>query len=304
MQQKYKNKIFSWVYMLTTSSLLAACSAQQLTAINGVPNDDVINSQAYSLEQLYNIKGQDKTWQQLLQSDDLKPLGTFTTHGSLGASVSINNQLIETGPYANNPIDAVKREMRLHTLGHSALDSKDFAKWSRWYQEDGNTQIFRLFKGEVNTSNKRKNAARVETFIPSQRWLPEQGVVREFGARFTVLKSGGCVAPHYCSIFQAKGNNVDHWSVMLRVDNKGALWFYPREDLTKRKLISRSAIGRPFDMKVLDDGLDYEMFIDGKSVGTGQWQRTKQIGFRWGIYVGRSAVPEDIVVLVTGAVMK
>ncbi|WP_371193800.1 hypothetical protein [Glaciecola sp. SC05] len=299
-----KIKMFTGLFMLATCSLVAACSTQQATVINALQHEDVIKSQGYSLEQLYSLKGQDKTWQQLLQSDDLKPLGTFTTHGSLGATVNINNQLIETGLYANNPIDAVKRGMRLHTLGHSALNSGDFAKWSRWYQEDGNTQIFRLFQGEVNTSNKRKNAARVETFIPSQNSQPEPGVVREFGARFTVLKSGGCVAPHYCSIFQAKGNNVDHWSVMLRVDSKGSLWFYPREDSSKRKMISSNAIGRPFDMKVLDDGLDYEMFIDEQSVGKGQWPRTKQIGFRWGIYVGRSEVPADVVILVTGASIK
>lgn len=291
--------------MLSSScAFITACSNQTITSTNDNNSTDKINSPAYAFDTLYQQQGKDKTWQQLLQTDDLKPLGTFTSHGSLGAKVDINNQLIETGPYANTPIDAVKRDMHLHTLGHPALDSKDFAKWSRWYQEDGNTQIFRLFKDEVNTSNKRKNAARVETFIPSQRWLPQPGVVREFSARFTVLKSGGCVAPHYCSLFQAKGNNVDHWSVMLRVDNNGALWFYPREDLSKRQLISKNAIGRPFDMKVLDDGLNYEMFIDGQSVGTGQWQRTKEIGFRWGIYVGRSTVPDDIIVLVTSASMK
>ncbi|KMT67033.1 hypothetical protein XM47_00020 [Catenovulum maritimum] len=289
--------------MLALCNLLVACSTQQ-TTFSPIKPEDVIKSQAYSLEQLYSLKGQDKSWQQLLQSDDLKPLGTFTHHGSLGATVNINNDLIETGPYAHQPINAVHRHMRLHTLGNAALESTEFSKWSRWYQEDGHTQIFRLFKDEVNTSNQRKNAARVETYIPTQRWLPEPDVVREFGARFTVLKSGGCIAPHYCSIFQAKGNNVDHWSVMLRVDSDGALWFYPREDLSKRRLIAANAIGRPFDMKVLDDGLDYEMFIDGQSVGTGQWQRTQKIGFRWGIYVGRSTIPEDIIVLVTGAAMK
>ena len=57
-------------------------------------------------------------------------------------------------------------------------------------------------------------------------------------------------------------------------------------------------------MKVLDNGNDYKMFIDGKFVGQGQWTRTKEIGFRWGIYVGRSEVPENITILVTGAVMK
>lgn len=301
---QHLHKAAMTVLIFISCIFISACSNQQLTTDNDKNSVDKIISQAYSLETLYQQQGRDQTWLQLLQTDDLKPLGTHTTHGSVGAVVDINNQLIETGIYANNPIDPVKRGMRLHTLGHASLKSEDFAKWSRWYQEDGNTQIFRLFKGEVNTSNKRKNAARVETFIPTKTWFPEESVVREFGARFTVLKSGGCVAPHYCSIFQAKGNNVDHWSVMLRVDDQGALWFYPREAIDKPTLISKNAIGRPFDMKVVDDGLDYEMFIDGQSVGTGQWQRTKQIGFRWGIYVGRSEVPDDIVILVTGATMQ
>ncbi len=308
-------KIIITGLVLAGCALTVACSQQSISKnshtnspksnkTTGNINGDKIKSQPYAFNTLYKQVGEDQTWESLLKTDDLKPLGTFTKHGSLGSKVDINNAVIEQGEYATAPIDAKNRDMRLHTLGHASLRSGDFAQWSRWYQEDGNTQIFRLFKGEENTSNKRKNAARVEAFIPSQNSLPKEGVVREFGARFTVLKSGGCVAPHFCSIFQAKGNNVDHWSVMLRVDSKGALWFYPRESLANRKLISANAIGRPFDMKVLDDGLDYEMFIDGQSVGNGQWKRTQKIGFRWGIYVGRSEVPDDVIVLVTGAQMK
>lgn len=301
---KYPSYINTIKYALA-ASILSACSV----ATDGITYKDPILSQPIQIDKLYSQQGSDQSWQQLLQTDDLKPLRSLTTHGSKGAKVDVNNQLIETGPYANNPINSANRKMRIHTLGHPALPHDDFSKWSRWYQEDGNTQIFRLFKGEENTSNKRKLAARVEAFIPSQKWLPEPGVVREFGARFTVIKPDGCGAPHHCSIFQAKGNNVDHWSVMLRVDNNGALWFHPRrgigdENNISRKLIANNVTGRPFDLKILDDGLNYEMLIDGQSVGTGQWQRTKEIGFRWGIYVGESKVIDDIVVLVTGASME
>ncbi|MGR5144372.1 hypothetical protein ACQKPX_22210 [Photobacterium sp. DNB23_23_1] len=125
--------------------------------------------------------------------------------------------------------------------------------WSRWYQEDGNTQIFRLFKDEENVSNKRKLAARVEAFSPQDRWLPEPGVWHEFSARFNVLKAKGCSAKpgkeHYCSLFQAKGNNVDHWPVMLRVHGDGSLWFYPRSG--QQTKIRDNVIGQPFDMKVV-----------------------------------------------------
>ena len=261
------------------------------------------------VDRIYVQNSVEPTWDEVLASGALDPLGTDTTKGVQGTKVDINNGLIETGPYGDIPIDSAGRQMRIHTLGHSTVLQEDFHKWSRWYQEDGNTQVFRLFKGEHNVRNARENAARIEAFSPAYRWMPEPGVWREFSARFTVLKSTGCVGPHHCSIFQAKGNNVDHWSVMLRVDDHAALWYHPRGGFglgnnENRKRLARNILGRPFNMKVRDNGLDYEMYIDGHLVGKGQWARTEEIGFRWGIYVGASEVADDIVVLVTGVTMK
>ena len=261
------------------------------------------------VNRVYEQNVAEPTWAEVLASGALEPLGTNTTRGVKGMDIDINNALIEQGPYGNNPIDSKARQMLIHTLGNSTIPAEDFHKWSRWYQEDGNTQIFRLFKGEHNVRNTRKNAARVEAFSPTDRWLPEPGVWREFGARFTVLKSAGCVGFHHCSIFQAKGNNVDHWSVMLRVDEHASLWFHPRrgvglENNANRKLLSRNILGRPFDVRVRDNGLDYEAYIDNQLIGTGQWPRTEEIGFRWGIYVGESEVADDVMVLVTGVTMQ
>lgn len=269
---------------------------------------DPIKSDALDISEFYTLDGSDRAWQEVLASGDLNPLRSFSVNGSKGANVLINNALIETSDEGAH-VNAIENKMMMHALGNPNIPASNFHRWSRWYQEDGNTQIFRLFKGEENTSNPRKLAARIETFIPSQTWLPTNGEVRQFNARYTIVKPEGCSAPHYCSIFQAKGNNVDHWSVMLRLDDQGALWFHPRrgftsENNTSRTLISKNAVGRPFDLKVLDDGLDYEMFIDDQSVGKGQWQRTKEIGFRWGIYVGESPVLDDIVVLVSDVKMK
>jgi hypothetical protein len=161
-----------------------------------------------------------------------------------------------------------------------------------------------LFKDEESVSGSRGLAARVEAFSPDDRWAP--GEWHEFSARFNVLKAKGCsaqpVKEHYCSLFQAKGNNVDHWSVMLRVHGDGSLWFYPR--IGDKIMITDNAIGKPFDMRVRDNGLDYEMYIDEELVGSGQFERTEEVGFRWGIYVGETEVIDDILVLVTGASMQ
>lgn len=261
------------------------------------------------LNRLYDQSIAEPSWEEVLASGKLAPLQTNTINGVTGSKIDINNNLVETGPYGDIPIESQEHQMHIHTVGHASIPAGDLHKWSRWYQEDGNTQIFRLFKGEHNVRNSRKNAARVEAFRPADRWLPELGVWREFGARFTVVKSAGCVGFHHCSIFQAKGNNVDHWSVMLRVDENANLWFHPRrgvgiENNENRKLLFKNILGKPFDMKVRDNGLDYEMYIDDQLVGTGQWPRTEEIGFRWGIYVGESEVADDIMVLVTGATMK
>ena len=268
-----------------------------------------LRGKAIPIERVYDRDLVEPTWDEVLASGALEPLGTNTTHGVTGSKVDINNELIETGPYGDIPIESESRRMLIHTVGHATIPAQDFHRWSRWYQEDGNTQIFRLFKGEHNVRNTRKNAARVEAFSPADRWMPEPGVWREFGARFTIVESAGCVGFHHCSIFQAKGNNIDHWSVMLRVDENANLWFHPRrgsgiENNENRQLLFKNVLRKPFDMTVRDNGLDYEMYIDGQLVGTGQWPRTEEIGFRWGIYVGESKVADDIMVLVTGVTME
>ena len=287
--------------------LLAAAAACSHTVHD--PGTYGLRGRAISIDQVYDQNLAEPTWAEVLASGALEPLGSNTTHGVKGSKVDINNELIETGSHGAIPIESESRRMLIHTVGHSTIPAEDFHKWSRWYQEDGNTQVFRLFKGEHNVRNTRKNAARVEAFSPAYRWMPEPGVWREFGARFTIVKSAGCVGFHHCSIFQAKGNNVDHWSVMLRVDEHANLWFHPRrgsgiENNQNRRLLFENVLGKPFDMRVRDNGLDYEMYIDGELVGTGQWPRTEEIGFRWGIYVGASEVADDIAVLVTGVTMK
>ncbi len=307
------NPLFFRIGSAFTSVLFfVACSSPHTETPNKPSeNPDFIQAKALSFEQIILQSSPEPSWQTVLDSGQLEPLRTFTKQGVIGGKVDINNALIEQGPNSDVPIAAEARKLMIHAVGNPTIPHQDFAKWSRWYQEDGNTQIFRLFKDEENVSNQRLKAARIEAFSPSHTWRPQADVWREFNARFTIVQAAGCVAPHYCSIFQAKGNNIDHWSVMLRVDDKGDLWFSPRRGAGFENskpgvmtLIGKNVLGKPFDMRVVDNGNDYKMYINGQLVGQDQWPRADVIGFRWGIYMGKSAVADDIMVLITGANMK
>lgn len=271
---------------------LSACSSKQASP------------QAEST--LYVQTGTDPLWQEVKDSDALRPHHTNTNKGFKGSKIDVNNALVEVGPYANNPI--IQDNLAIHTVGHASIRRNEFERWTRWYQEDGNTQVFRLFKDEENLRNQRENAARIESFSVTDKWAPQDGVWREWEGRFTIIKSAGCALPHMCSIFQAKGNNVDHWSVMIRLDEHGNIWYVPRKEQPEignnKYIVAKNMNGKGFDVRVRDNGIDYEVYIDGNKVGNGQWPRTEEIGFRWGIYVGRSEVTDDIMLFATGVTMR
>lgn len=248
---------------------------------------------------LYVKVGDDPVWQDVLDSGNLSPLGEHTTTGFTGSVIDVKNALVEVGPYASDR--NVTDTLRIHTLGNPSLPPSEAPNWSRWYQADGDTEIFRLFQDEESVSNDRTQAARIEAFDTADRWMPQPGVWREFTARYTIIEADGCgfVPAHTCSIFQAKGNNTDHWSVMLRLDGNGDIWFTPR--VGEAFILAKNMEGRGFDLRIRDNGLDYEMYVDGILKGKGQWQRTEEIGFRWGIYVGASDVVGDVMIFISGA---
>jgi hypothetical protein len=108
--------------------------------------------------------------------------------------------------------DPIPKDIAIHTLANSVIPRKDFPKWTRWYQEDGNTQIFRLFKGEYNVRNDRKGAPRVEAF--SRLKWKRGGGWHEWEGTYTIIKPPGG------AIFQAKNPTLD-WSVMINLSEQG-----------------------------------------------------------------------------------
>ncbi len=242
--------------------------------------------QAGFSEPLFTQKGSDPTFEEVLKSGKL-PKGENSTLGVQGSSIEVNRQLVGVTPEARR---AFTKEIKIHTLGNSVIPRKDFGKWSRWYQEDGSTQVFRLFKDEENVRNSRAMAARVEAFS-DVKW--KRGDWHEWSGTYTLVK------PHGAAIFQAK-NPINDWSVQINANSAGDVSLNHRRG--EDKVIAKGMVGKPFHIRVRDNGHEYEVYLNGEKVGEGAFERPEgETSFRWGMYLGKSAVKHDAMIFVSGA---
>jgi hypothetical protein len=242
---------------------------------------------ADNAEDFFTKRGDDPSFAEMMKTGDLTR-GKNSTKGFKGSTVRINHDLLKDSPDARRKIP---NAIKIHTLGHSAIDRRDFPKWTRWYQEDGNTQIFRLFKGEENVRNSRELAARVEAFSEVS-W--QKGEWHEWVGTFTIIK------PHGCSIFQVM-NRENEWALHLAMSDSGDVTYKHRRG-GGSKVIARNMTGKPFHIRVRDNGHDFELFLNGKSQGKGEYARPSgKTNFRWGMYLGGNEVRHDAMILVTGA---
>lgn len=225
------------------------------------------------------------------------------TNGYSGTVIDVNNALVEGGLYGSLGIED---NLRLHTLANSSISQSNFDNWSRWYQTDGATQIFRLFPGEENVRNSRPLAARVEAFDANTGWNVGDGEWHDWVARYTIVK------PINAAIFQAKDQDDEAWSVHLNMNQDGRVSVTHRRPLPgqpKTETLVENAIGQPFDVRVRDNGLDYEVYFGDQTqpFTTGQYVRNADPGdnsdtrFRWGIYVGAQEVLSEAMIFVSHA---
>lgn len=235
---------------------------------------------------LYTVQGEDLSWSSILDQKQI-PIGTNSHTGITGSKIKVNRDLVEKGPNARRTIES---EINIHTLGNSLIPRDDFHKWTRWYQEDGNTQIFRLFDGEHNVRNKRANAARIEAFS-KKRW--DLGVWHEWVGTYTIVKA------QRGAIFQVKNNGED-WSLQLTLNENGDVRYQPRRQ--PGITVLKNMQGKSFDVHIRDNGHTSECYINGKFVGRNDWARPSgRTTFRWGMYVGGKRLSDDALLFVTGA---
>jgi len=246
----------------------------------------LITTQVGLSDPLFTQKGSDPSFEELLKRKKI-PEGHNSTDGVTGSKIKVENRLVESTPEAKR---SFTKDIRIHTLCNSAIPRSDFDKWSRWYQEDGSTQVFRLFKGEENVRNGRENAARIEAFS-DVHW--QQGPWHQWSGTYTIIK------PHGAAIFQSK-NNENDWSVQINMNANGDVILNHRRG--EDKVIAERMTGKPFLIRVRDNGLDYEVYLNGKKVGEGSYARPKgTTGFRWGMYLGGAEVKSDAMIFVSGA---
>jgi len=234
-------------------------------------------------DKFYRQEGTDPTFKQLLKRKAF-PIGEDSYDGVTGSTIRVNKKLFRKAVNGDSP---VPKDIFIHTLCNSLTKRKDFHKWTRWYQEDGPTQIFRLFKDEHNVRNSRPDAARIEAFSKLS-W--KRGEWHTWQGTYTLIR------PHNGAVFQAK-NDENDWSVQIYINSEGTVKLNHREG--EDKILDRDMAGKSFLLGVRDNGHDYEVYYNKKKVGTGSFRRpVSKNRFRWGLYDG--TMKHDAMIFVTG----
>jgi len=228
----------------------------------------------------------DPTFKQLLDEKAF-PIGEDSDKGVKGSTIRVNTKALMRAANSEAPIP---QAIKLHTICNSHITRKDFNNWTRWYQEDGNTQVFRMFKGEHNVRNKRPDAGRIEAFT-NLSWKRSDEAWHYWIGTYTIVK------PHGAMIFQVK-NDKNDWAVSIGMNDEGDIKLNHRrgqEDV----VIAKRMVAKPFQIGIRDNGHNYEVYYNGEKVGEGEYDRPSgETVFRWGMYDG--TFRHDAMLLVTG----
>ncbi len=267
-------------------------------------------SDAFSAESLYTCEGGDPPFSAVLKSGGLKPGERFSPGPVLGSRVDVNNELLEQQTGKTGPIP---KDISIHTQGAGAIGRKDFGKWTRWYQEDGNVQVFRLFQGEQSVRDglgDEGKPGRIEAF--SRTLVVAPGQWREWEGTYTIIKPvGGC-------IFQLM-HEGSLWPLHIDMSDKGDIVFLrrrPEPGLPRSIVLAEKMVGKSLSIKVRANGQDYEVY-QKEPLDPGPWKlaakgsytkaNDNKISFRWGIYVGSKkgkTVPNDGLLFVSGVTIR
>lgn len=265
---------------------------------------------APSLSPLVIVEGTDLPFEELLRNGTIKAGERFFKGKVPGSTVRVDHALLEKQVGKFGPIP---QGIGIHTQASGGISRKDFPHWTRWYQEDGNVQIMRLFKGEQNVrsgSGAEGSPGRIEAYSKSIKVAP--GAWHEWEGTYTLIKPvGGC-------IFQLM-HEGSLWPMHIDMSANGDIVFLRRRaapGLERTLPIAQNMTGKSISIKVRANGTDFEVYqknpLDAGpwklvTKGSGPRAEDDQIQFRWGMYCGSKkghTVPNDALILVTGVVVR
>ena len=217
----------------------------------------------------------------------------------LGSVIDVNNAAVEVGLYGNRPISIPSQ--RIHVACNTS--TTNFADFTRWFQTDGKTHVLRVFVNDENTATTRTGTSSHTEAFMSGGWNSSDNMTYEWTARYTIarLQQG-----YAC--FQLKNTDND-WAVQLSMGDDGSLTVNNRTGtdalVTNPDGSAKNFDGGGFDVRVLDDGLNYKLWIDGVLYASSSYARpTGTTTFRWGMYFGANNLNPPAtynLVLVSGA---
>ena len=255
-------------------------------------------------------QGTDPSFAALLESGVIQPGERFFGGPVTGSRIVVDHARLEQQVGKPGPIP---KDIGLHTQASGGVSRKDFAKWTRWYQEDGHVQVFRLFKGEQNVragAGAKGSPGRVEVYSKSMTVAP--GTWREWEGTYTLIEPVGAC------IFQLM-HEGSLWPMHIDMTAGGEVHLLRRRAAPGQERtisLAKNLAGQSIRIKVRANGTDYEVYHkapldDGPwtlvTKGAGPQAEGNQIQFRWGLYCGSKkglTVPKDAMLLVTGVIIR
>ena len=238
-------------------------------------------------------------WSAILPTLNVDSADAGPVYGSL---INVNNAAVEVGLYGNRPVSVGSQ--RIHVACNTSTTS--FAAFTRWFQTDGSTHVLRVFVDDENTATVRDGTSSHTEAFMGGGWNYTDNMTYEWTAHYTIARLWQGYA-----CFQLKNTDND-WAVALNMGTNGSLTVNNRNGtdvvVTNPDGSAKNFNGGDFDVRVLDDGLNYKLWIDGVLYASGSYSRpTGDTTFRWGMYFGANNLnpPADYnLILVSGAQIK
>lgn len=289
---KTKLNLSVFVLVLIVFGLTTSCEQNEILIDDFSSSDDIVPV----LKSTPSYKGWNPTWSNLIGSHSR----ATTDAEQVVLRNKVANGTIDTdGTYVNVPNSIVERtgtgtrSVMSNSLmrWHNPLNSQvtDPGENTRWYQKDGNTQVFRVFPYDQNWQSSREGAARSEAFSSAMGTRRYDNKVMTFSARYRVAAHNGTKA---VKIFQAKAtaaNGFDPaWCVALDIEADGDIIIIKRGvTWAQNEYIDTGyGVGQSFNLRVTDDGYNYKVFINNVLKASGSYYRGNLLTVcRWGAYV-------------------